>query len=103
MLHKLSLFHLSQHLLRIIRCLYLIVGADDDAVLIDEIGGADHAHGHLPVILLFLPHIIGLDDRPLRIGKQSERKAVFLLKPLWEATESLLTPSITAPFSINCG
>jgi len=74
--------NLLEHLARVLRSLDGAAGLHDHALLVDEVGGADDAHGHLPVVLLLLPHAVGLDDRSVRIGKQGEGETVFLLKSL---------------------
>ena len=69
------IFRLSkhfQHLRRIFRRFYLVHGFDDDSFFVDQVRRADDSHGDFPVVLLFLPDIVGLQHVLFRVREQDE-------------------------------
>ena len=77
--------------------LYLRHDALDAALLVNEEGGAHHAHRGFAVQLLFLPHAVGFYGLPFRVGKQQERQAVLFCEFLVRGL-GILAYAITTAF-----
>ena len=74
------LFEQFQHLRRVFRRFYLVHRLDDDAFFVDQVGGADDAHGDFAVVFLFFPDIVGFQDGLFRVREQDEGEVVFFLE-----------------------
>ena len=57
-------------------------GIDDDALFVDDVGGAQRAFGDLAVHLLLAPGLIGFEYGEVRVGDEPERQVIFCYEAL---------------------
>ena len=61
---------------------HLADGIDDNALLINDVGGAEGAFGHLAVHFLLTPGLVGFQDGEVGIGDEVEGQLVLGDEPL---------------------
>ena len=66
-----------QYLRRVVLGVHFGNGLDDDAFLVDDVGGAQRALRHFAVHLLLALSLVGLQYSQVGVGDQMERQAVF--------------------------
>ena len=76
---QISLF---QQLRRVVLGIDFPDGVDDNALLVNDVGGAESAFGHLAVHLLLAPGFVGLQDGEVGIGDEVEGQLVLGDEPL---------------------
>lgn len=52
-------------------------GIDDNALLINDVGGAQRAFGHLAVHFLLAPCLVGFQDGEAGVSDEMERQLIF--------------------------